>query len=280
VLWGLALLSLIAAMAIAGGHQATALGAGRVGEIRAGLLAEAGIERAILAIDQSPNESAWPEDGAPVKWDFGGGRIVIAIEDEGGKINALQAPDMMLQAALEAAGLSSDRSARVLAELHAARIRAQRLSSLTGIASLDDLRTITSLTGGEIARLRPFMTLRSGLAGLDPQVASAATLRLLPLANDAMIDDYLQERAATLARADAPDRPAPPAQAFTSRSQRIAFTVRAEACTSDGYQAIREAMIRRDSPGHYAHLEMREPIHPRFLTGGCQRTVNAALAGY
>jgi general secretion pathway protein K len=275
VLWGLVLLSLIAVAVVAETRNAGTLAASRAGESRAALLAEAAIERALLSIDGASGGAAWPEDGTPRMWAFGDGKAAIAIQDECGKIDAFNAPDLMLSAALSYAGLDAARAQTVMRQLRDARQKAQFTGALAQVASLDDLRGITSLNGAEIDRLRSVMTLRCGFGGFDPVVATPQVLRLLPGVDDASIQDYLSERTRVTARADAEDVPASPAHAFTMISPRGAFTVRAEACTADGHLAIREAMIRRDSPGHYSRLELREPITAQFLTG-CHAAVKTA----
>src|SRR5262249_22094147 len=155
------------------------LAAGRVGSAKAELVADAAIERALAAIDTAPVQGAWPEDGDAVRWQFDGGVALVAIEDEGGKIDAFKAPELMQRAALAAGGLDPGRVDNVLGELRAARIKAEATTSLIGINSLDDLRRMTSLSGAEIERLRPVLTVRNGLTGPDPMAANAQVLGLL-----------------------------------------------------------------------------------------------------
>jgi general secretion pathway protein K len=262
VMWGLAILSLMAVAMIDEARHAARLGAARVGETQAGLLAEAGIERALVAIDETPSDRAWPENGTPREWDFAGGRTIIA--------------DAIVIAALKHAGLTDARQQKIDYEFRLAHAQSLFAGSDAEVASLDELKQITSLTDDEIRRLRPIMTLRTQLQGFDPQVANPATIRLIPGLDDSTVQQYLADRAQSVARADADDRPASPAPAFTVQSPRKTFSVHVEACTADGHLAIREAMIHRTAPGKFERLEMRQPLQPRFMTGGCPASVKTA----
>jgi general secretion pathway protein K len=267
VLWGLVLLSLVASALVVETRRAAALSQARVGEAEAALAAEAGIERALIAIDSGPDERAWPEDGTPIVWRFAGSSVAIAIEDEGGKIDAFNAPDLLLSAALGKAGLGADKQRKVMSELRQIPALAGFDGAPTGVASLDELAGITSLSSTEIERLRPFLSVRNGLAGLDPQVARADLIVHLPGVEAAGVASFAADRKRGLARADAQTRLPSPAPAFTQISPRSAFTIRAEACTAGGHLAIREAMVRRMAPGAFARLELREPTGPRFAKG-------------
>jgi len=276
VMWGLAILSLIAAALIGEARHDALLANARAAEAQAGLLADAGIERALVAIDERASPSAWPEDGTPRQWDFAGGHMIIAIEDEAGKIDPLEAPDAIVLTALKYIGLDDKRQQKIDYDFRLAHAQSLFVGSKAAVASLDELKDVTSLTDDEIERLRPFFTLRTDLQGFDPQVANPATVNLIPGIDQSAVQSYLAARAQTTARADAANRPASPAPSFTVTSPRQTYSVHVEACSADGHLAIRDAVIHRLAPGKFQRLELRQPLAPRFMTSGCAASVTVA----
>lgn len=269
VLWGLAALSLIAVALLQQTRQASTLALARESMAQANMLAEAAIERAILAIDTAPNDSAWPENGTPIPWKFAGGIALISIQDEAGKIDALGAPDLLLHAALKNADIEASRINGMMRAIRQTRVDYERLGPLLDIKTLEALGKRIGLSHTEVIRLSTVLTVRSGLPGFDTQVANPQTLRLLPNVEQSRIASFLAARETGLARGDAISRAASPLPAFTLRSPRGAFTVRVEACSADGFLTLREANIRRDAPGFFARLEERTPLTPKFLKNGC-----------
>jgi hypothetical protein len=172
----------------------------------------------------------------------------------------------MVDRALASGGIDNVRRQQIETELHALSGSASVPGDRIDITSLDDLVGKTSLSRADIERLRSVLTLRNGSPALDPLVATTAALSTLPGQTGIGVQDYLRARSNTIARADAPKRPPSPAQSFTQISARGTFTIRAEACTSDGRLAIYEEVVRRDAPGRFTYLERREPLEPRFMT--------------
>ncbi len=120
------------------------------------------------------------------------------------------------------------------------------------------------LGAAEIAQLRPYVTVHTGLTGFDPAVAPAALVEALPGADATALASFRPS-----VRADDPSRADSPAPAFTILSPRRIFTIRAEACTADGHLAAREAVVERQAPGRFARIELREPLDTRYLATPC-----------
>lgn len=259
---GLAFLSFVAAATISDTRHAARLAAARAGEIEAAALAEAGIARGILAIDEDWTPEAWPENGAPVRFAFGHGVIAVAVQDEAGKLDLCAAPDLMAEAVLEHAGMAPERRRAILDGLRKARARAALARRAFAPASLEELAASIGLGPEEIEALRPLITVHSGLGGFDEIVGPPALAALIPgLGASASVS-----RTGGPARADMAGRPPSPSPAFTVTSPRHMFTLRAEACTAGGHWAAREALIERRGPGDITRIEMREPIAPVLRT--------------
>lgn len=266
VLAGLAFLSFVAATTLADSRHTARIAGARSSEIEAGLLAEAGLARAALSIDQAYSSDAWPENGTPVHFAFGGGNIAVSIADEAGKVDIAAAPERMVEAVFTHAGIPAARGGALVSALRNARSNAATTRRQFSPVSIEELAGMIGMTDEEADAVRPYVTVHTGLGGFDPVVASPELVALLPGAEPSALSAITQS-----ARADAPGRPDSPSPAFTSVSPRRIFTVRAEACTASGHLASREAVIERRSPGHFARIEMREPIDARFFSVPCEK---------
>lgn len=263
---GLAFLSFVAAATISDTRHDARLAAARAGEIEAGALAEAGIARAMLAIDEAWSSEAWPENGTPVLFRLGGGEIAVAIADEAGKVDLCAAPDLMVSAVFKHAGIAPARSPLLLNALRKVRAQAAMSQRTLAPASLEELGAMLAMTGPEIEAVRPWATVHSGLGGFDP-VVGRALVALIPGV------DPGRAQPQGPSRADAPERPPSPAPAFTAQSPRRMFTVRAEACTGSGHLGLREILIERRGPGDIRRIEVREPISPVLAASPCSRHI-------
>lgn len=268
VLAGLAFLSFIAAATISSSRHAARMAAARAGQIEADLLAEGGLSRAILAIDESYSDQAWPENGAPVRFALGQGTVIASIVDEAGKLDLVAAPDLMIDAVFAHIGIAPSRKEALLSALRKERAAATVERRPFAPDSLEALGRVIGLETAEVAALRPLATVHNGLGGFDAAIAPKELSALIPGMGAA---DFK-----TVSRADAPERAGSPAPAFTATSPRRIFTIRAEACTASGFLAVREALIERRAPARYARIELREPIEARFFTAPCDRQKLAA----
>ena len=136
VLWVVTLLAAIAASFVGTTRSESDLAFNQVENAKAEALADAGVQRAILAIfqeleaddegldeageeaaddtgspDEAGTEAALPTggptlafDGRPYNWAFAGGVVRLSIQDEGGKIDLNGAPEELLQGLFESAG--------------------------------------------------------------------------------------------------------------------------------------------------------------------------------
>ena len=96
VLWVLALLSVIALGLTVQTRSELQLARNLVDGARARALAEAGVFLAVpRLLDQNP-ATQWHADGEVHEFAYGGGRIRVTLQDEGGKIDINAAPDELL----------------------------------------------------------------------------------------------------------------------------------------------------------------------------------------
>lgn len=250
VLWMLALLALVVAAFTLTSHSDIQLARNQVDAARARALADAGITRAVIGLSDPDPTRRWLADGRSYDWLFGGGRIAIAIKDEGGKISLNQAPPEALQSAFAYAGASDDLSAS-LAEAVIDRRQALLGHPNTGpaFAAMEDLQTLPGMTAQLYYRAAPLLTVFSQSAGVDPMTASRDVLMALPGADANEIDGFLAARAAQGTPGALP--PAPPISIgrYLDQGQSGTVTIRAKATTDTGAVFIRTATITLQANG-------------------------------
>jgi general secretion pathway protein K len=107
VLWGLILIGLIAASFQRETRVGIALARNAMESAKAEALADAGVQRAILALLDPDSTTAWRCDGRSYVFEFGEGTVTVRIQDEGGKIDLNHAPPTMLITLFQATGSDS-----------------------------------------------------------------------------------------------------------------------------------------------------------------------------
>ena len=213
VLWGLALLSALAVALSATGRSDVTLTHNLVESSRAAHLADAGVFVGIRAL-------LTPADLPPVD-DDGGRRLDVRIDgvdvrltlrDEGGKVDLNQAPRRLLRGALLAAGAGESDANRLADAVLDWRDRDSRRRDFGAEAPdyeragrpdrprngpfelVSELRLVLGMTDDLFARLRPFVSIDSRQAGLDPGQAPAALLRAVPELSGVDIGRLLDRR--------------------------------------------------------------------------------------
>ncbi len=199
VLWALALLSTLAVALSTTGRSDVALTHNLVETSRAAHLADAGIYVGIRALLTPENLPAIDDDGRrrlDVRID--GAEVRLVLQDEGGKVDVNQTPQRLLRGALLAAGAADGEANRLADAIMDWRDRDDRRRDFGAEASayeragqpdrprngpfelLSELRLVLGMSDDLYARLKPFVTIDSRQAGLDPGQASAALLRAVP----------------------------------------------------------------------------------------------------
>jgi general secretion pathway protein K len=261
VLSALGLLAVVAAgfAHVARSHikLAAAAGAGA----RAEALADAGVHMAILdllaARESGPGNRRFALDATPFSCSAGrGATLVIAVQDEAGKVDLNIAGPVLIRALVLGLGVSAGEAAvdaildyrdeddaRRLAGaeraeyLAAGRLQGPRNGSFLAV---EDLASVLGLTQADANRLRPFVTVHSGLIGIDAGVAPRVLVDALARGlQDSGGESLLESDAG----AGADDLPATLPPQLRVASMRRAFTIRAQARLTGGATFVREAVV-------------------------------------
>src|SRR6266849_2732467 len=113
VLWGLGLLTAIAASLLWYGNVSYSLAHNDLELASINTTVEAGINRAIDALLDPRPGRRWKADGAAQSFEFGGVSIKVSIQDELGKIDLNQAEASLLVSLLQSAGLDPDSASKL-----------------------------------------------------------------------------------------------------------------------------------------------------------------------
>lgn len=289
VLFALGLLALIAtafSLAVRGHLKSTlAMSSGA----RAEALADGGVAIAVQDLLSSREDRTrkrrFALDGTAIWCALGdGGRLRIAVQDEAGRIDLNTASETLVRALLRGAGLDADAAAVFSDRLLDYRDRDAtrrpqgaergdyRAAGLPDPKNgpLDAIEELGQILGADarlLNRLRPWVTVHSGLGGLDPRVAPAGLVALLgeggpsrpspsgsagaggPTGGASTGSDAA--RTPQPAAAKGVTRPLPASVVEISPQQVFAITSDAE--TPDGARFVREAVVDlglRRAPAH------------------------------
>ena len=257
VLWGVALLSVLATAFVADTRTQSTLTRNLAENAKAEALADAGVYRAIDRLLTFDLVAAWRADGTVYRIELGEG--VVTATDESGKIDLNRSPDMVLSGLFRTQGVDPEMAAALI---DAIRDFADRDGERRPVGAEDDdyaaagqpwgakdapfesvaeLQQVLGMPRDLFERVAPYLTVHSGRAQVNPATASRAVLLTMPGLTEQQVD-------ALLTRRDVPGQQV--------RSIGSAFTVRAEARTRGGGVFIREAIVQRGA-------DRRDPYHIR-----------------
>jgi general secretion pathway protein K len=271
VLSALGLLALVAAAftTVARSHIKLAAGAGAVA--RAEALADAGVHLAVLdlvaARESGPDSRRLALDSTPLVCSAGGGAtLAIAVQDEAGKVDINIAGPVPIRALVLGLGVRAGEAAvdaildfrdeddarRPSGAERAEYLAAGRLYGPRNgpFLAVEDLAGVLGLTQADADRLRPFVTVYSGLGGVDagvaPRVLVEALARGLESSGGASVPDL-----DTGLDVGEPSVALPPQ--LRSASTRRAFSIRAQARMAGGATFVREAVVEFVTTGAAAY---------------------------
>jgi len=247
VLWGLILLGLIAASFLRETQVNTVLARNIAENAKAEALADAGIQRAMLALLDPDPATAWRADGRVYRMALGGGEIRIQIQDEAGKVHLGDAPEGTLISLLEAVGVAPE-MAHSLAESildYADQDSDRRPAGAEDsdyvsaghtqgakdapFERKEELLHVMGITREIYQAVAPYVTVYSDGGDIDLLTAPETVLEALPNLTTRQREEIKAARAR-------PPKTAPHIDAAT---------IRAEAVINGGGRFIREAVVSR-----------------------------------
>jgi general secretion pathway protein K len=254
VLWGLILIGLIAASFQRETRVGTALARNAMESAKAEALADAGVERAILALLDPNPATAWRCDGRRYLFEFGGGVVTVHVQDEGGKIDLNYAQPTVLMALFQATG-DDAAVARKLTDAildYADRDSIRRPAgaedtdyAATGLSEgakdapferKEELLSVLGMNRAIYDAIASSVTVYSGKGDINLSTAPELVLRTIPGLAARQRDQIIAARSGGV--------PSPPPHVDT-------VTIVADATTSGGGRFIREAVARRSGePGN------------------------------
>lgn len=287
VLWVLVLLSAIATGFSTSSHTEVRIARNMIANAQARALADGGIYRAIQKLINPGADNIWRADGSLRSLDLGGERLLMSIQDEGGKIDLNAGAEPLLINLFRNAGLDADASAAMVDAIVDWRDR-DHLVRLNGAEdndyraadkgygakdapfdTVEELLQVIGMTAGLYARVAPALTVYSRRIGVDPATAPIQVLRAIPGVDSATIEEILANRALGNTAAPTPAG-LRAARAFLSRASRQVFTLRSLARTAGGGVFMREAVVRlaRDPDRPYRFHVWRRAESARFTAPG------------
>ena len=300
VLWGCALLSVIATSFAFSIRAETTMAGNYLQRARAEAIADAGINRGIMALLMPDSESPWYPDGSVNERTFGVGKFRVAIVSENGKIDLNRAPEVLIYGLfsqlVETIPDFSDDHARQLAEAviarrkpgQGARSRQAREEDSAPRAdgkflTVSELTRISGVTPEIMAALADSLTVYSRQGGIDAGTAPRQVLLAIPGLAPKRVDEFLASRVPPLqsdagrnprARSGVPVQLLASGSEFLSRARASVYTVDAEGTAPDGVRARRQAVIQLTGKPKrpYVTLAWRDALSRSKLTVGAPET--------
>ncbi len=288
VLWMLIMLSALAIGLGATARTETHLARNLIDAARARHLAEAGVERGVMALLNEREAPLLRPDGSRgLEFRLGGGLVRLAVIDECGKIDLNTGWGELLRGAVHVAGLEG-READALTDSildwrdpddqrlpHGAERRDYERAGMIGprnapFATVEELQQVMNMTPDLYRKLEPIMTVHCLQSGIDPRVASAAALRALPGIRDREVDEMMAQRRQSLERNDPLPTPALSGiQRYVAGSPGTAYTIQSVAVLENGAEYRLEALVwlLPGSEKPYALMSLREGRGPGSVSG-------------
>lgn len=265
VLATLGLLAVVAASftQIARSHIKVAAAASEGAKAEA--LADAGVELVVLdligARESAPTERRFALDATPLSCTPGEGAVLtLAVQDEAGKVDLNIATPQLLQALVLGVGVSGGEAAadaildyrdedddrRISGAERREYLAAGRQNGPRNgpFIAIEELANVLGLTQADADRLRPFVTIYSGLTAIDASVAPKELVDVLARGAEQVGGPSLAGANPGLGDMSEFGRHAtglPPR--FLAASTRRAFSVRSQARMPTGVTFVRDAVI-------------------------------------
>lgn len=213
VLWVVTLLTIMASSFALTLQRETTITGGLKEKAEAAALAEAGINYATLMLLSKESEQQWQANSSLYEIEFAGRRIRMLIADESGKVNINHASKEQLQQLFTALGVEEStadslsdavldwRDKNDLHRLNGAELPQYEEAGLNyaprnGLfKSIEELQMVLGMTTDLYRQLEGLISVYTTNKKISPTTATRAVLLTLPDVDEAMVDEYLLQRA-------------------------------------------------------------------------------------
>lgn len=249
VLWACTLLAILV-----GGYAVLARTEGlqaryQFAQTQAHYAAEAGVMRAIYALQDPQQDQRWMSDGRPYPFAFDGAKVTINIVAETGKVDLNAASPQVLQALFTAAGLSdmdAQSVARNIVDWRSFSYSPPGTVPNAAYANagldygprhgpfgtVEELQMVLGVTPKLYGAVASQVTLWSGRPAPDPATAPPPALAAVPGMTPQQAQSIVASRGAAAA------------QPGLAAMQGVTHSIRSEATLADGTRAILRATVR------------------------------------
>jgi general secretion pathway protein K len=212
VLWGITLLSIIAAAFLSSGNLSYRSARNSIEAAQLNAIVEGTVARVVLTLLSARPDRRWRTDGVAQETEFSGIPVSVSIQDELGRIDINHADAALLARVFQVAGLDS-RAAGSLTDkildwrepnsrrrLNGANEQDYRTAGSTVMPrrgpfqSLDELKLVMTMTSDIFRRAEPALTVYSGSQFFDQRVAPRESLMALPGMDSAKVDAIISAR--------------------------------------------------------------------------------------
>lgn len=224
-------------------------------------LAQAAVSRAAIELFKPvAGPEVWRRDSQARRWAFEGAEVTVRLSDESAKIDINTANNELLKGLFRSAGASEEEAARMVdavldwrdvdslkrpqgaEDTDYSRAGLRGLPANSPFQSTEELQLVLGVSPDIYQRIAPMITIYSRQPGVNPYVASRATLLAIPGLTAEVVDAYLAEREA--ARREG--RPAPAFSAagpYASYLMTSAVSVVVDVVLDGGIRVSRDAVV-------------------------------------
>jgi len=293
VLWVITLLTIMASSFALTIQRETTITGSLKEKSTASALAEAGINYAILMLFTRDSEQRWKTNSSLYEIEFAGKRIRILIADEAGKINVNQASKEQLQQLFESLAveetLADSLSDAILDwrdrnDLHRVNGAEKQQYEEAGLnysprndlfKSSEEVQMVMGMTTEIYRQLEGLISVYTTNKKINPAAATREVLLTLPDVDEAMVDEYL------LQRADSERNGEPVAQPewYRGGGKSSAYMIIAEAMIGESVSEKIMTVIKRGRAKNglpFETLKWAEnyPMPSLFLPANNDRVIN------
>ncbi|HTV84942.1 MAG TPA: type II secretion system protein GspK [Dyella sp.] len=268
VMWACTLLAILLGGYAALAHNEGLQASYQFEQTRAYYAAEAGVMRAIYALQATNVNDRWVADGRLYPFVFDGAKVGISVISESGKVDLNAASPDVLTNLFRLAGADPTRAAAVaqaVIDWRSFAISPQQAAQRAAVyaaagrdygprngpfASVDELQMVLGMDPALYAAVAPYVTIWSGRPSPDPNTAPLLALASLPGMN--------LQRAAAMIAARPPLSAGNPVPGLVGNNG-ITHSIRSEAVLADGTRAVLHATVRLQGfrPGSQSFAVLR-----------------------